>query len=81
MWSQTLLSGTEQEAMGAKQNTGGSTEHNETLLHYEADQSLAQVAQRGCGASVHGDIKTPAGHSLEQPVLTAPPPRAEGQNR
>lgn len=44
-------------------------QQKEKFFHCEGSQTLAQVAQPGCGVSILGDIRTPAGHSQEQPVL------------
>lgn len=49
------------KATGTCWNTG-SSEHRETCFHWEGDQALAQVDQRGCGVSVLGDTQKPSGH-------------------
>jgi len=38
------------------------SEHKETLCYTECDRALAQVAQRGCEASILADIQKPSGH-------------------
>ncbi|KAJ7412564.1 hypothetical protein WISP_95664 [Willisornis vidua] len=38
---------------------------HEKELHSEDDQALEQVAQRGCGVSLPGDIQKLSGHNLE----------------
>ncbi|KAK4811097.1 hypothetical protein QYF61_016383 [Mycteria americana] len=42
------------------------------LFYCEGGQTLEQVAQRGCGVSVLGDIKNPTGCGPEEPALVDP---------
>ncbi|KAK4831197.1 hypothetical protein QYF61_015929 [Mycteria americana] len=49
-----------------------STMAQENIFHHEGGQALAQVAQRGCGISILGDIQSPAGHGPEQPAVADP---------
>jgi len=37
--------------------------------YWEDDGALAQASQGGCGVSILGDVKNPAGRSPDQPVL------------
>ena len=41
----------------------------ENLFSCEGDCTLEQVAARGCGVSVLGDIKNPTGHGPGQPAV------------
>jgi len=47
-------------------------EPNEALFHCEGDQAMEQVAQRGCGLCIFGDIQRPPGHSPGQAALGGP---------
>jgi len=37
-----------------------------TFFHCEGDRALAQVAQKGCGVPMLGDIQKPSRHGPEQ---------------
>ncbi|KAK4811742.1 hypothetical protein QYF61_005310 [Mycteria americana] len=39
-----------------------SSEYQKMLFHCESDQALAQIAWKGCGVSILGDIQKPCGH-------------------
>ena len=45
---------------------------DETLFQRESDWTLAQVAQRGCGVSILGDIQKSSGHSPRKSSLGGP---------
>ena len=60
---------TGQEAMGTHRHTGDSLW---TLFYCEHHWALAQVAQRGCGVSLLGDIQKPSGHGPGQLALGGP---------
>lgn len=42
------------------------------MFYSEDGQALAQVAQRGCGVSIPGDVQNLPRHGPEQPVLADP---------
>jgi len=42
------------------------------FFHHEEGQILAQVAQRGCGVSILGDVQNLAGLGPGQPAVGAP---------
>jgi len=42
------------------------SKHQETPFYCECDTALAQVARRGCGVALPGDIQKPTGHGPEQ---------------
>ena len=63
---------TGQEAMGTNWNTGGSAWTSGNTFACAGDQALAQVAQRGCGISILGDIQEPSGHGYGQVALGGP---------
>lgn len=48
-------------------NVGESTINRKSIFFCKGDQTLEQVAQRGCGVSDLGDIKNLAEHGPEQP--------------
>ena len=49
-----------------------SPECQEMLFHCEGDQALSQVAWRGCGVFILGDIQKPSGHGPGKPALGGP---------
>jgi len=55
--------------MAQNETQEGPSKHQETLLHCEGDQALAQVAQGDCGASILGDIQKLPGHGPGQLAL------------
>lgn len=46
--------------------------HQKNVIHCEGDQTLAQVAQRGCGVSVLGDTQMLTEHGPEHPAVLGP---------
>jgi len=52
------------------------SKHKKTLSFTTRVVKLAQVAQRDCGISIHGDIKNSTGHS---PGQSAPADLAQSQ--
>lgn len=48
------------------------SEDEEKLFHCESDGALAQIAQRGGGVFVFGDLQKPSGHGPEQSSLGDP---------
>jgi len=57
---------------GHKLKQDVSSECQEMLFHCEGDQALVQVAWRGCGVSIFGDIQTPSGHGPGKTALGSP---------
>ena len=47
-------------------------EHQETFFYCEGGQALEQVAQRGCGVSILGEVQKLTGRSPGQMALGAP---------
>ena len=60
------------EAMGTAWNMEIPLKHNKPLFYCEGGQTLEEVAWRGCGVSILGDIQNPSGHGPGQPALAAP---------
>ena len=52
-----------------KKRRGGKKQKKRFFFYCEGSQRVAQVAQRGCGVSVCGDIQNPTGHSPERPAV------------
>lgn len=48
------------------------SEHKKKVFYCEDGHALEQVARRGRGLSIPGDIKKPAGHSHGQLALADP---------
>lgn len=47
-------------------------EHQKTLFHFEGNEKLSQVAERGVRMSLPGDSKKPSGHGPVQLGLSDP---------
>ena len=72
---QTLSSGAQRQDKGQQAQTEAwevPPEQEEKILHSEGDGALEQVAQRGCGVSLSGDIQDPPGRGAVQPALGDP---------
>lgn len=55
----------------------GTNEKKQTTMTFhlntrKGNQALAQVAHRGCGVNLHGDIQHLTGCSPEQPAVCGP---------
>ena len=74
-WGQTLFSGVQRQDKGQRAQTEAQevlSEHEEELLRSEGNGALKQVAQRGCGVSLSGDIQDPPGQGPVQPAVGHP---------
>jgi len=74
-WGKTLSSGAQQQDNGQWAQTEAQevpSEHEEELLPSEFDGALEQVAQRGCGFPLSGDIQDPPGQGPMQPAVRDP---------
>ena len=63
-WSQAVLTGAKQQDRRQWAETAAQEippEHEEELLYCVTDPTLEQVAQRGCGVSLTGDIQELSG--------------------
>ena len=74
-WGQTLLSGTQghdQRQQAPTETQEAPSEHEEKILYCEGNQAPEQVAQRGYGVSILGDIQKLSGHNPGQRALGEP---------
>lgn len=62
----------EQEAKADSQTQEILSEHEKAFLCSEGVQTPEQVAQRGCGVPILGDLQNPAGCDHAQPTPAAP---------
>lgn len=68
MYTTSLLNGTEP----CEHKFKIQSEHKKMFFYCKGGQVLAQVVQRSCGVSIHGDNQNPTGRGPRQLALGGP---------